>query len=114
MSAIPWSVFQIDNMAYVTTTVVVPQSFGTTETFQQGIRSQHHLPYALDTTVSACIRRYRSNVLHDSLRRFGFSSTAFARNDDTLILLVTVHIIVGGFGDSEDVRWDFKSILATV
>lgn len=52
--------------------------------------------------------------MHDTLRSLGLSSTGFTRDDHTLILVVGIHIVVRRFGDAENVRRNFESVLSLV
>lgn len=93
--------------------IVIPQGFRTPETLQQGIRRQYHLLDILDTSRSAPSTDSR-DILHDSLRSLRLSRTRFSRNDDTLVILVRDHVVVGRFGDCVDVGDHFESVLASV
>lgn len=80
--------------------VVVPQCLCVAEGFKQRVRGQHHVHHLLNLRVFPA--RYVGNVLHEALRSFGLSCSRFAGDDDTLVLLVGVHVVVGGLGDGED------------
>lgn len=88
------------------TTIIIPQRLCTPKTLQQWIRRQHHLPDPLDP-LSPLSSADRSDILHDPLRRFRFPGTGFPGNNDTLVLLVGVHVVVGRFGDRENVGRHF-------
>lgn len=66
----------------------------------------------LDRRIAAT--GHTGDVLHDPLCSLGFSGTRFPRDDDTLVVFIGLHIIVGGFCHGENMGCDFESILATV
>ena len=96
----------------MSTRVVVPQCLCTTETLQQWVGSQHHVLDLLDTTILPS--GYGSDVLHDALRSLRFAGTGLARDNDTLVLMVGVHVVVRRLSDGEDVRGDLKPVLPLV
>jgi len=55
--------------------------------------------------------RYSGYVLHDPLGSFSFSRTRFARYDDTLILVVCIHVVVSALRDTEDMWWHLQPVL---
>lgn len=84
--------------------IVVSQCFRITERFEQRVRGQHGILHVLDRSVIAA--RDVGNVLHYPLCGLGFASTRLAGDDDTLILLVCLHVVVRGLGNGKDVRRD--------
>lgn len=96
----------------MSTGVIVPQSFGTPKAFKQWIGGQHHVLNLLNPTVGTS--RDRGDILHDPLGSLGFACTRLSGDDDTLILVVGIHVVVGTFGDAEDVRRHLQTILALI
>ena len=96
----------------MTTGVVIPQRLCTSETLQQGVCREHHVLNLLDTAISTS--GDRSNVLHDTLCGFRLPCTRFTRDDDTLVLVVRVHVVVCGFRNAEHVRGHLETVLALV
>ena len=94
----------------MSTRVVVPQCLCTTETLQQWVGSQHHVLDLLDTTILPS--GYGSDVLHDALRSLRFAGTGLARDNDTLVLMVGVHVVVCRLRDAIHVWRYFQSVLA--
>ena len=82
--------------------VVVSQRLCVSERFEQWICGQHHVHHLLNRRVLAS--RDICDVLHESLRSFCLSCSGFTGDNDALVLLVGVHVVVGRFGDCEDVR----------
>lgn len=78
----------------MTTTVIVPQRLGASETLKKRVGRENHLPDALDPTITSCFGRNCGNVLHDSLSGLSLACTTFPRDDDTLILLVALHVVI--------------------
>ena len=52
--------------------------------------------------------------MHDALRSLRFAGTGLARDNDTLVLMVGVHVVVCRLSDGEDVRGDLKPVLPLV
>ena len=114
--------------AYMSTRVVVSQSLCTSKTFKQRIGGQDHFLDLLDRRTA--ISRNCSNVLHDSLCSLCFAGTGFTTrmisdhlvyhifirwwsttnsislpDNDTLVLLVTFHMMIRRLSDGENVWW---------
>lgn len=100
------------NTTDMTTGVVIPQCLRTSETLQEGICRQHHVLDLLDAAIASS--RYCRDVLHDPLRSFGLPRTRLARDDNTLVLVVRVHVVVRGFCDTEYVGRNLQTVLALV
>ena len=96
----------------MTTRVIISEGLCTSETLQQGVCREHHVLDLLDTAISTS--RDGGNVLHDTLCGFRLPRTGFTRDDDTLVLVVRVHVVIGGFCDAEHVRGDLETVLALV
>ena len=96
----------------MSTGVVVPQRLRTTKTLQRWVRRKNHVLDLLDATVLAT--RHSRDVLHDPFRCFGLACTGLARDDNTLVLMVRVHVIVCRLGDAEDVRRHLQPVFALV
>lgn len=92
--------------------VVVPQCFGAPEAFQERIGRQNHVLNLLDAAILTA--GYRRHVLHDALCRFGLPRTRLSRNDNALVLLVGIHVVIGGLRDTKDMRGDLESVLALI
>lgn len=90
--------------------VVVPQCLCVSKRLKQRVRGQHHVHHLLDLRVLPA--RHVGNVLHEALRGLGLSCAGLAGDDDALVLLVGVHVVVGGLGDGEDV-WRHLAVSAT-
>lgn len=99
-------------MTYMTTRVIIPQRLCASETFQQWIGCQNHILDLLDTAILST--RDGCNVLHNPLRGLRLSCPRFTRDNDTLILVVGVHIIVRAFCNTKDVRRDLQPVLSLV
>ena len=96
----------------MTTRVVVSQRLRAPEALQERVGSQHHVLDLLNTAVTTA--RDSSDVLHDTLGGFGLACAGFARDNDTLILVIRVHVVVRGFCDAADVWRDLEPVLALV
>ena len=94
------------------TGVVIPQRLGTPEALQQRVRREYHVLDLLDTAILAS--RNSGDVLHNLLGGLGLTRAGLARDNDTLVLMIRIHVVVRGFSDREDVRGNFKPILALV
>ena len=77
----------------MSTGVVIPQRLCTSKTLQQRIRREHHVLYLLDAAILAS--RYRGDVLHNPFGGFCLSGTRFTGDDDTLVLVVGIHVVIG-------------------
>ena len=99
-------------MTHMSTRVVVPQCLCTTETLQQRVSCEDHIFDFLDTAVLTT--RYGGDVLHDALRSLRFAGTGLARDNDTLVFMVGVHVVVCRLGDREYVWRDLEPILALI
>jgi hypothetical protein len=55
-----------------------------------------------------------SYVLHDSFRGFSLTRTRFPGDDDALVFMIRAHVVVCGFRYTENMRWDFKPVFASV
>ena len=89
----------------MTTGIVIAQRLGTTKTLQQRVRRENHV---LDFLNAAILPTgYCSDVLHNPLRCFGLASTRFTGYDDTLILVIRIHIVVCRLCYAEDMRRNF-------
>merc|ERR1712137_1468151 len=77
-----------------TTGVVVTQSLGITEGFEQRVGLQNYMLHIIDTST---VTRHSRNVLHDQLGGFSFSGTGFTTDNNTLVLLLSLHGTVGFF-----------------
>jgi hypothetical protein len=97
----------------VTRRVVVTKRLSATETLEKRVRRKNHLLDALNPTRSPAPRN-RRNVLHNPLRRLRLSRTRLARDDDTLVVLVREHVVVGALGNGIDVRNHFETVLPSV
>ena len=49
---------------------------------------------------------------HDDLGSFGLSTSGLSRDDDARVLPGSLHRLVGGLGDGEDVRRTFENLTA--
>lgn len=96
----------------MSTGVVIPQRLGTTKTLQQGVSSEDHVLDLLDTAILPLGNR--SDVLHNSLRGLSLASARLSRDDDTLVVLVCLHVVVRALRNREDVGRNLESILATI
>ena len=94
------------------TRVVVTKGLCTTKTLKQRVCGQHHVFNLLNTVIMA--PGYRSDVLHYTLRSLRLPGSRLSRNDDALVVVVCLHIVVGGFGDGKDMWRDFEPVLALV
>lgn len=92
--------------------VVVAQGLCVTKRLEQRVGGQNHVLGLLNGGITAT--GYTGNVLHDPLGSFRLSGTRFSRDNNTLVVLVCVHVIVGGFGHSEDMGRDFETVLIPV
>jgi hypothetical protein len=92
--------------------VVVPQRLCVSERLKQRICGQHHVHHLLNLRVLST--GDVGNVLHEAFRSLGLSCAGLARDDDTLVLLIGIHVVVGGLGDCENVRGHFQPVLALV
>lgn len=97
----------------VSTRVVVAKGFCTAKTLQQGICCQDHFLDFLDGWILS-IARNSSNVLHDSLGCLCLTGTRLTTDDDTLVLLVAVHMVVGWFSNSKNMRGHLNIVLVSV
>ena len=96
----------------MSTGVVIPQRFRTSETLQQRVGGEHHVLDLLDAAILST--GDGSDVLHDALRCLGLARARLTRDDDTLVLVVCVHVVVCALRDGEYVGRDLQPVLALV
>lgn len=94
------------------TRVIIAKRLRTPKTFKERICSQNHIFDLLNTAILPS--GDLGNILHNTLRRFCLPSTRFPRNNDTLILVVRIHVVISTFCYAENMWRHFKPVLPPV
>jgi hypothetical protein len=97
---------------YMSAGIVVAESLGTAETFQQRVRSQNHILDLLDAAVLTS--RNGCDVLHDSFRSLRLSCARLAGYNDALVFMIGIHVVICAFSDTEHMGRHLEPILALV
>ena len=96
----------------MTARVIIAKSLRASETLKKRICGQDHLLDLLNTAILTT--RDRGNVLHDPFRSLSLPSTRLSRYYNTLIFVISIHVIVCTLCDAENMWRHFKSILPPI